>query len=336
MLKDFHESSSGIGVVGFVIGFFVLAALLGLGMAVHDDLIVFPVHSGKEAPESLDSKIKQLENRLKMTQSQIESEQGHLEKLEASQEAQALFLENQDELSAKIAENQKLEEEFAVMSEELVTVGVKFEEYRNRYRNSERTMAKGEIIDLSETKGPAFKESKIIGISPLHLRVLLVSGPTGIPYQELPKNVQDRFQFDAEEAAAYTKVLSSRNAKTDQRIADFRKKESERKAVEAVEQKRKRANEILNLIQQQINLAAKLDRDSETWRITAARKTVQANNARANGKITADYALATQARAKSKRYKDQASKARAAVGNLRAELAQIKSALAKIKSIGDE
>lgn len=317
MFKDFHESTRNVGMMSMLLGFLVLVGFWGLGMAVYSGL------GQKDRGPSLSSRIEQLEKSVEVTREEFLLEQGRLKKMEGFQKTLSEIAEMQNELANERSNIQKLRQQAVGLDEELVELGGEFEDYRDRYRSNERNLAKGEIIDLSETKGPDFKECKIIGISPLHLRVMRTAGPTGIPYQELPKDVQDRFQFEAEEAAGYAKALAARDAKTNQQIVAFRKKEGERKAMEAVEQRKERAKQLVLLVQQQKNLAAKLDRDAKTWETKAKGMDAKAAAAKARGQITSNPGHARQARAKSKRYKTQANEARAAAQKFQAELDQI-------------
>lgn len=142
----------------------------------------------------------------------LERKKEELEVYRKYQEVASNVAKASSDLEALRAEIAELKERKIVAGDEVSAVQLAFEDYRDEYRKSERLAAEGEILDLSETKGAAYTECKVLGISPLHLRVSRPSGTEGIPFQDLPESIQDRFQFGAEEAARYAGQMAKTDA----------------------------------------------------------------------------------------------------------------------------
>lgn len=314
MFNDFHESTRNVGMVGVLLGFLVLVGFCGLGMAVFSGL-----NASDDGPTMAVRIIRQ-EGIMEDLNDEVRKKTSTLQKLEGFRSAAKSMEENQEALS-KLEKIVALhQEKISGLQDTIEAEGVSFEEYRDQYRQRERSLAEGEVIDLSETKGEGFEACKILGISPLYLRVMRSAGPIGIPYQELPLSVQDRFQFGAEEAEVYQQKVNAMEAKRDEQIAAFRKKQKAMKAGEALADLKRRIKETALGIQTNDNLARKLVADAKAWDRKAEAYDRQAEAARSAGRITSSPGLARKARGEATKLRRQANDAEAKARELEADL----------------
>ncbi|MFT6861469.1 MAG: hypothetical protein ACJAVK_000021 [Akkermansiaceae bacterium] len=321
MFNDFHESTRNVGMVGVLLGFLVLVGFCGLGMAVFSGL------NNSDKGPSLAVRIITQEGVIEDLTDDVRKRRARMEEFEGFQSAGKLAAVKRKEILGEENLIGRHQEKVADLQDEVEAKGLSFEEYRNHYRQRVRSLAKGELIDLSETKGEGFEACKILGISPLHLRVMRKAGPIGIPYQELPRRVQDRFQFGAEEAADYKQRVAVVEARKDKQIAAFREKQKAMKADDAVADLKRQLNETTLGIQQQDNLAIKLDADAKLWENKAKALDRKAEAARSAGRITSNPGHANQARNKARGFRRQADEARTAARSLEANLIELDNLL---------
>ena len=203
------------------------------------------------------------------------------------------------------------------------TASLNFINYRNQYRRSQRARAKGTTIDLSATKGAEYKDVRISRITPLELRVLLSSGPKGIPFHELPLNVQERFQFSEEEAMAY------QNAVAKVRIAQAKNNQVV-DADKQVEQATARATEISALIEEKKSLIASINRRIKSKQLEAERLEslarhwrTEENNARGQGRSVAAKSRAVKLGDQADKIRLGIASAKQSVSDLRHDIGQL-------------
>jgi hypothetical protein len=83
---------------------------------------------------------------------------------------------------------------------------VKWEEYKDAYRASEWASAEGEELgDLKTISGRSFTKVKITKVSHIGVEITDETGKRRIDSSDLPKELQDRFQFDQDRKTAETK-----------------------------------------------------------------------------------------------------------------------------------
>lgn len=166
-----------------------------------------------------DSKIENLEDKLDGQSFDLNRAKKYLaeeqEKLEKSLQAQKDI-----ELSAKIEEElagkSKELEEATNRNDELAgsidLLEEEFRKYRAQYRAHIRKNAIGQTIDLSATKGEAYKDVRVLTITPLEIKIYMPSGPEQVPLKDLTPEVLEKLQMSEEEATEYTEKLRA-NAK---------------------------------------------------------------------------------------------------------------------------
>jgi hypothetical protein len=308
MFDDFHESTRNVGVVGILLGLLVLAGFCGLGMAVMSG-------AGKKGP-SLESRLKDQGRNMEVAKEELELKKRRLTEIDGFREVAAVLKETDAAKEVELGVIAGLKEEISDLQEEVDSTQLDFEEYRQKYRDVERASAVGEVLDLSETKGEGFQKCKVLSITPLHLRVMLSAGPAGIPYNDLPKGIRDRFQFGQEEAEAFQTKMDAVRANLDQGIANWEKKQKALKGEAAKKALIDRIAQTKKAMGGKLQLSDRLDRSAHEWRAKAVAYDQKANDAKARGNISSSAGLARKARNKADRYSRQADDARLAVNRL--------------------
>ena len=316
MFNDVLTSSKGPGVIGSLLALLVLGGFSGLSLLVLNSV------GYEEAP--IEVRIKDQLTRLDDLSAEILDERSKFELYRERQNRAAKQSIMDRKLTNQVGKNQKLKIEAEAAVVELDAVGEEWSDYKGRYRVMERAFFKGKMIDLSETHGEGYKAVKVSSVSPIEMRLMLSSGPKGIAYETLPKDLQDQLQFDADEANAYRIALGLA-------AKQWQKKEKEKNEKDKEEGAERKAREFVKQID-------KLKRDAETaraWvvkkkdevlrhRDTAKREQKAVRSAKNAGRVTMGQVKVTQANAladaaerASKRYSESAAKMDAEVARLR-------------------
>lgn len=324
MFNDSHEATRNVGMMGVVLAVLVLIGLYGLGAAFMTGMSMM---EGKS--ESLEVSVERLEQDLKETQSLLGEEevlggklQGYQDDLEKLGE-----LENLRDLEdgAVLAAKSKAESAQEVFDAEVD----EFEKYRDMYRDVERKRAEGEVVDLSASQGEGFEKCKIMGVSPLFVKVMTSTGPVGVDYKKLPAALQDRFQFGEQEATAYREWLKIQGERRDEQIEVFRKKQKEKRAKDVIEYRKREIETLQVNLQKMQNQVGQLEAEAKRWDAESIRFTNEANQARREGRSTSKFGLASQAKRKANGFRNRAKSvvgqmntARKKVAKLMAEAAE--------------
>lgn len=174
-------------------------------------LFVFPL-KGADKKSLVESQLESQTVALERVTERHQRKQVELEKFRGY----AAIAKELEQVALKLEEAKKtlatLEERKTAAGDRISEVQLAFEDYRDQYRKAEREAAKGEVLDLSSTKGEGYSACEVLGVSPLHLRVRRPNGAEGIAFQELPKAIQDRFQFSDDEAGRYAAALAKSDA----------------------------------------------------------------------------------------------------------------------------
>lgn len=240
------------------------------------------------------------------------------------QKARQVLATEKEKLAA--LDEEKLEVEDAVSALQL-----SFEDYRDQYRKSEREAAKGEILDLSETKGAGYEESKVLGISPLHLRVSRPTGAEGIPFKDLPESIQDRFQFSEEEAAAYQLRLAKTDAARAQQFAEWKAGAGKggQDPLLSSANHGKRLEATMKLAAQKREESSRYESLSDQWRTTAARFWKGVSRARSASARKSRESTASKAESKADDFMDLSKSVRLQAIDLDGEVLKIRELIAK-------
>lgn len=203
--SDMMESGRGPGVIGMLLALVVLSGFVLLYFFVFDEGM-------QGAPKTIESVIRlqamEIDN-LKEQHKYHEGSLNVLPKLEATKkELSALVREN------RIREGQikGLNESLASATNELEETGKRFENYKNDYRSFVRDKAKGREIPRLETSQGNYENVTIREVTAIGAQIRYDGGLKRIPYEELPADMQDYYQFDAKQKSdAIADEITQRN-----------------------------------------------------------------------------------------------------------------------------
>lgn len=200
MLTDLLTSSKGPGVIGTVLA---LIVLLGFGSLT----IMVTTDTEGQGPEA------QIQARQKKIAA-LERGKKHWKEAALEYKTNRSQVSELDGMNARIKRRKAAVEQGKIEIEGLHATTAelvqKFEDYKKKYRISERASAIGEELGTLTTKsGKVYERVKIKEVTALELRFRHKNGHTGVSFKELPDALLDRFQFSAADA----KVMTAMNEK---------------------------------------------------------------------------------------------------------------------------
>ncbi len=324
MFNDFHENPRSVGIAGLLLALLVLAGFCGLGMAVMSGDV-------DSSDPSMASKIIDRDRMIEQLSSDIQRGEEKLAKGKKNTELTKALNSLTQNLNQEEKENTQLQSSLQQLNHQLSEMQQKHELYRERYRRNERGLAIGEIIDLSETLGDDYKKSKIREISPLHLRVMKASGPIGIPYEQLPSSVQDRFQFSEQEATAFREKMKIASEKRGIIEANHKKKRDKKRSADQVTFLEQEIQKKREEIREKLTYASKMKNTSADFERKAREIEREVRRAKANGRISSGQGKVRQARSKASLYSKRSMQAKLEIVELQRELSQLKTDLKAVK-----
>ena len=198
MLTDLLTSSKGPGVIGTVLALIVLVGFGSLTILVTTDTEGQGPGAQIQARQRKIAALERGRKRWKAAVVEYKTNRSQVSEL--------------DGLNAKIKRRKAAVEQGEIEVEGLrattAELAQKFEDYKKKYRISERASAIGEELGTLTTKsGKVYERVKIKEVSALELRFSHKNGNTGVSFKELPDALQDRFQFSAADAKVMTAVI---------------------------------------------------------------------------------------------------------------------------------
>lgn len=193
MGTDLFTSSRGPGVIGTFIALIVLGGFGILYVFVFDESL-------QGGGRTIESVIKDNDQSITLLASQIGDSKKRLEDSKGfrriSGEVDQLAMRSRI-LEARIAEQNSA---LGAKQSALTEVETAFKDYKRQYRESERAAAVGETMtELTTLSGKTYTGVTITKVDPLRMQVRHSGGITGIPIDDLPEDLQDRFQPDTDE-----------------------------------------------------------------------------------------------------------------------------------------
>jgi len=188
--SDLMSSGRGPGVVGMLLALVVMA---GFGL-----LFLFAFDDGMQgADQSIESVIAQQAKDIDSLKASIEATHEGLESQPALEaKAKQLKSVNTDNMmsAGKIEGLRKNE---TTIKDTINGILTQFDKYKDEYRVFARAQAKGEQIPKITTQtGKVYEDVMIREVTPVGMQIRHKDGHMRIPYEELPTELQDRFQFD--------------------------------------------------------------------------------------------------------------------------------------------
>ena len=271
----------------------------------------------------LEGSIDSITESLVDVESRLEEEEEKLAKFKEWREVQERYQASLTKFEAVESELKLVKEKTKEISIALKAASLDFFEYRSQYRSMVRTKAKGTLIDLSSVKGSEYKGVRISRITPLELRVILPSGPKGVPYALLPEEYRHRFQFSDEEANAYRQAVARlRIARAKANTVIDTDKENEEAITQltenaaAIADKKSQIASLTRRIKAKELEAGRLESLSRQWQI-------EENNSKRRGKKDSANSRAKKASDEANKIRLAISRAKEIVLQLRFEIGQL-------------
>jgi hypothetical protein len=256
--SDMMQSARGPGVIGMIMA---LVVILGFGL-----LFMFAFDEGMQGGDkSIESVIAHQTAEIDGTKEAIlrggkKTGEAPLV-LAAAKELTALKRENQSR-DAKIG---GLKQDVATAADALAAKSKEFEGYKDVYRAFVRGKAKGQMIGrLESLKGTVYENATIREVTAIGVQIRHDGGFKRIPFEELPMEMQDHFQFDPKQKAEalaneesarkeHEGAVSAANAAVSEQAAEQRIKNAEaarEQAIRAIAMKESRMESLSDEIKQ--------------------------------------------------------------------------------------
>jgi len=204
---DLMSSGRGPGVIGMLLA---MVVLLGFGA-----LFLFAFDEGMQGKEqSIESVIANQAKEIDDLKLGIESGSKRLADVparnSASRELSTIKRENQYR-DGKI---ESLRQGITTANEAISAKLAEIEAYKDQYRAAIRAKAKGTTMPKLETrKGEVYENVSVREVNAVGMQIIHDGGQKRIPFEELPADLQDLYQFDpAQKAAAIAKEAEERGA----------------------------------------------------------------------------------------------------------------------------
>ncbi len=290
MFNDVLTSSKGPGVIGLLLAIVVLGGFSGLGLMVLNS-------DGYEEPP-IEDLIKSQESRLADVKEDIEEGRVKMQTYRELQNLDATRSIHEKRLERQQASTVELKAEAETVVAALDAKGEEWEAYKAAYRENERRRIKGQKLDLSSTLGKRYESVLVSGANPIELRVMLSSGPRGIPYAELPADLQDLLQFTEEEANAYLGVIAKVEKAKGKNIAAFNQQQAEIRATQDAAKIVARISQLKRKIDAARLNARTRKEDATRHRATARTEQAAVRAAIAAGRMSSGQSKVTKANAR--------------------------------------
>lgn len=189
--SDMMSSGRGPGVIGMVMA---LVVVLGFGL-----LFMFAFDEGMQGDDrSIEAVIRDQDKEIKDYEARMDSGRKSLDlapgRITAAKDVSRLKSESAS-LQEKIT---NLTQSVEAAKTAFAKTRESFEGYKDEYRALVRGKAKGTTLDqLKTASGVVYEKVNVRSITPVGMEVIHEGGHTRIPFEELPAEMRDYYQFDA-------------------------------------------------------------------------------------------------------------------------------------------
>jgi hypothetical protein len=226
------SSSRGPGVIGMVLALVVLAGFGVLFMFAFDERL-------QGGDRTIESVIAEQSKEIERLQASIKHGEKELTKTPA-------LLATARELTAAKRDNQfrdghidSLRQGVAAANKSIDAKTTEFDAYKDQYRAFVRSRAKGQTMErLVTRKGVIYQNVSLREVTAIGIQIMHTDGQKRIPFEELPAEMQDRFQFDPNQKSAavaretaerdeHEAAVSVATTAESRKLAEQRQKEAE-------------------------------------------------------------------------------------------------------------
>lgn len=186
-----------------------LFVLIGFGL-----LFTFAFDEGFQGGISLESEIKAKTAEIESTKERITYGTETLKSSPARNSAEKELRRMNVEIKTRSNEIANLKSDVQALGTEIAEGNQKWEAYKDQYREFARGKAKGQVLDKLETRsGGVFKNVNIREVTAVGIQIRHDEGQKRIPFEDLPADIQDLYQFDPSQKA---KALAAENTERNQ------------------------------------------------------------------------------------------------------------------------
>jgi hypothetical protein len=211
--SDLMSSGRGPGVIGMLLALVVVA---GFGI-----LFLFAFDDGMQgADQSIESLIAQQSKDISSLRSSIADSNKRLEVRPALESKAKQLKSETGEIMMRTARIDSLHKSIATTKAAIAANLEGFEKYKDEYRAFARNQAKGEELpSLKTLGGTVYEKVKIREVTAIGMEISHNDGHKRIPYEDLPEDLQDRFQFDTKQKQLAIAAEDSANKKHNEAVA---------------------------------------------------------------------------------------------------------------------
>lgn len=203
--SDMMQSGRGPGVIGMLLALLVVG---GFG-------VLFLLAFNEEPPGdklSLQAEIKEQAREIEEATTTLARHQQKLDVVPKLQAAELKLRDAKREILYAQGRIDSTKTGIVSAQQQLTEKAAEFEKYKDQYREAARRAAKDEELAKLETRsGQTYEKVVIREVTPVGMQIRHQGGFARIPFEDLPADLQDRFQFDpAQKAAALAKENAER------------------------------------------------------------------------------------------------------------------------------
>lgn len=235
--SDMMESGRGPGVIGMLLALVVLAGFALLYLFVFDEGMA-------GGGRTIESVIREQETEIRDLRQTASRMRGDLEKSDKRESSAKKLRDTTTQNRFKESEVKALADRVVAVNAAITAKRTEFEDYKNEYRAFIRGKAKGSELDKLVTRsGVTYLSVKVREVTAIGMQVIHQDGQKRIPFEDLPADLQDLYQFDASQKEAAVKAETAAFEKhvgdTEEAVAQAQAqaaKQAETRSMEAREQ----------------------------------------------------------------------------------------------------
>lgn len=194
--SDWMSSARGPGLIGTVLATVVL---LGFGVLF---VLAFDSRLLGGGP-TVESVVSDQAREIETLRERIADQRKPLENLPKLKEAANQLGESRRRVQSQTVELAGLRDQIKAGEAAVKELQAQFDAHKDRYRAKVRAEAKGGTLARLETRdGQVYEDVRIREVTAIGMQILHSAGQKRIPYEELPADLQERFQFDPQQKVA--------------------------------------------------------------------------------------------------------------------------------------
>ncbi len=223
--SDMMQSGRGPGVIGMLLALLVLG---GFGVLF---LLAFNDEPAREKI-SIQAVISEQAREIDELTATIARGQQNLDVIPKRQADELKLRDAKREILYATGRIDSTQQGLVTAQQQLDEKAAEFEKYQDEYREFARLGAKGEQLAKLQIRGKTYDDVVIKEVTAVGMQIAHQGGFARIPYEDLPAELQDRFQFDPKQKAAAiakeTAVRKEHETDVNDSLKDTKKQQEER------------------------------------------------------------------------------------------------------------